>query len=278
MRIETNFADTKTMQSLYKNEKHINTETERLTNEKHVHGGADNTADIAIVSRVDAKKGIDAVTQNNENTLVMLRSADSSLQSITNILLRMRNLAVQAAHDKNSSDTQITLDKEFQQLAEQISYMQDVTACNTVPILGENQKHNITMDHLGHTIDFSFLSVKEFKLDQQKKNSPSPTPNNIKISTKQDAHTAIANIDSALQNIALHRTDLGALINRLQLHIDHLNSQAIHTEESSSRIKNTNIAQEMSGFVKDKLLAEVAFGMVSQTNQIPQMIIKLLYQ
>lgn len=271
MRIETNFSDTKTMHDLYKNEKHINTKMERFTNEQHVQDGAVDTADIAIVSRIDAKKGLDAAIQNNENTLVMLRSADSSLQSITNILIQMRDLAVQVAHDKNSSDTRFTLEKKFQQHTKQIGYMQIGTTLHTIPIFEENQNHGIT-------IDVPFSSINKVQFSQQEKNSPSPTTNNIKISTKKDAQTAIVKIDHALQKIALHRTDLGALINRLQLHVDHLNNQTINIEESSSRIENTNVAQKMSGFVKDKLLSEVAFSMVSQTNQVPQMIIKLLYQ
>ncbi|PHA01920.1 flagellin [Bacillus pseudomycoides] len=271
MRIETNFSDMKTIHNLYKNEKHINTKIARLTNEQHVHGGTNDTADIAIVSRVDAKKGIDVAIQNNENTLVMLQSADSSLQSITNILLRMRDLAVQAAHDKNSSDTRFTLEKKFQQHTKQIGYMQNVTTLHTIPIFEENQNHGIT-------IDVPFSSINKVQFSQQENNFPSPTTNNIKISTKKDAQTAIAKIDHALQKIALHRADLGALMNRLQLHVDHLNNQTINIEESLSRIENTHVAQEMSGLVKDKLLTEVAFSMVSQTNQVPQMIIKLLYQ
>ncbi|MGG2092757.1 flagellin [Bacillus sp. S13(2024)] len=271
MRIETNFADTKTMHDLYKNEKHTNTKMERFTNEQHIHSGADDTANIAIVSRVDAKQGINVSIQNNENTLVMLRSADSSLQSITNILLRMRDLAVQAAHDKNSSDTRFTLEKKFQEHTKQIGYMQNVTTLHTIPIFEENQNHSIT-------IDVPFSSINKVQFSQQENNSPSPTETNIKISTKKDAQTAIAKIDYSLQKIALHRADLGALINRLQLHVDHLNNQTINIEENSSRIENTNVAQKMSGFVKDKLLTEVACSMVSQTNQVPQMIIKLLYQ
>ncbi len=79
-----------------------------------------------------------------------------------------------------------------------------------------------------------------------------------------------------MQNILLHRTDIGSMINRLQFNIENLNNQATNMADSASRIEDTYMAKEMSEFVKYKLLTEISLSMVSQANQIPQMLIKLL--
>lgn len=87
---------------------------------------------------------------------------------------------------------------------------------------------------------------------------------------------AIRKIEEALQNVSLHRADLGAMINRLQFNMENLNSQSTALTDAASRIEDADIAQEMSDFFKFKLLTEVALTMVSQANQIPQMVSKLL--
>jgi len=83
-------------------------------------------------------------------------------------------------------------------------------------------------------------------------------------------------IEEALQNVSLHRADLGAMMNRLQFNIENLNSQSMALTDAASRIEDADMAQEMSDFLKFKLLTEVALSMVSQANQIPQMVSKLL--
>lgn len=75
---------------------------------------------------------------------------------------------------------------------------------------------------------------------------------------------------------SLHRADLGAMINRLQFNIENLNSQSMMLTDTASRIEDADMAQEMSDFLKFKLLTEVALSTVSQANQIPQMVSKLL--
>ncbi|PEA53506.1 flagellin [Bacillus pseudomycoides] len=277
MRINTNIVSMKALQSLHQNERHMNTAMERLATGKRINSAADDAAGLAIVIRMHAReRGMRVAIRNNEDTISMLQTAESSLHTITNILFRMRDLAVQAANGTNSSSDQNNLDKEFQQLVQQIGYIEDTTTFNTIPLFDNNRTHTIPMDDLGHNVEFPFSPVTDFQSNQQQNNSPST--NNIKISTTPDANAAIAKVDTIIDNVSLHRADLGAMINRLQFNIDNLNNQAINLAESASRIEDADIAQEMSEFVKYKLLTEVALSMVSQANQIPQMIAKLLQQ
>lgn len=193
----------------------------------------------------------------------MLRTAEAALQTVTNILKRMHDLAVQSANRTNSNKNRDSLNKEFQSLTEQISYIGETTEFNDLSVLGD-QNCPVTLDDIGHTVNLT------------KHIPPSPTQHDIKISPAQEARAAIRKIEEALQNVSLHRADFGAMMNRLQFNIENLNSKSMALTDAVSRIEDADMAQEMSDFLKFKLLTEVALSMVSQANQISQMVSKLL--
>ncbi|PFW01508.1 flagellin [Bacillus thuringiensis] len=265
MRIGTNVLSMNARQSLYENEKHMNVAMEHLATGKKLNTASDNPANVAIVTRMHAREsGIRVAIRNNEDALSMLRTAEASLQTVTNILQRMRDLAVQSANSTNSNKNRHSLNKEFQSLTEQIGYIGATTEFNDLSVF-DSQNRPVTLDDIGHTVHIS------------KSIPPSPTQHDIKISTEQEARAAILKIEEALQSVSLHRADLGAMMNRLQFNIENLNSQSMALTDAVSRIEDADMAQEMSDFLKFKLLTEVALSMVSQSNQIPQMVSKLLH-
>jgi len=152
---------------------------------------------------------------------------------------------------------------ELQSLTEQIGYIDETTEFNDLSVF-DGQNRPVTLDDIGHTVNVT------------KHIPPSPTQHDINISTEKEARAAIRKIEEALQNVSLHRADLGAMINRLQFNIENLNSQSTALTDAASRIEDADMAQEMSDFLKYKLLTEVALSIVSQANQIPQMVSKLL--
>ncbi|MED3330054.1 flagellin [Bacillus thuringiensis] len=264
MRIGTNVLSMNARQSLYENEKRMNVAMEHLTTGKKLNNASDHPANVAIVTRMHARANrMRVAIRNNEDAISMLHTAEAALQTVTNILQRMRDLALQSANGINSNKNRDSLHKEFQSLTEQIGYIGETTEFNDLPVFGD-QKRPVTLDDIGHTVNLT------------KHIPPSPTQHDIKISTEQEARVAIRKIEEALQNVSLHRADLGAMMNRLQFNIENLNSQSMALTDASSRIEDADMAQEMSDFLKFKLLTEVALSMVSQANQIPQMVSKLL--
>ncbi|KAB2377736.1 flagellin [Bacillus thuringiensis] len=254
MRIGTNVLSINARQSLYENEKHMNVAMEHLATGKKLNNSSDNPANIAIVTRMHARaSGMRVAIRNNEDAISMLRTAEAALQTVTNILQRMRDLAVQSANGTNSNKNRDSLNKEFQSLTEQIGYIGETTEFNDLSVF-DGQNRPVTLDDIGHTINMT------------KHIPPSPTQHDIKISTEQEARAAIRKIEEALQSVSLHRADLGTMINRLQFNIENLNSQSMALTDAASRIEDADMAQEMSDF----------FSMVSQANQIPQMVSKLL--
>ncbi|MGG0210501.1 flagellin [Bacillus mycoides] len=239
MRIGTNVLSMNARQSLYENERLMNVAMEHLSS------------------------GMRVAIRNNEDAISLLRTAEAALQTVTNILQRMRDLAVQSTNGTNSNKNRDVLNKEFQSLTEQIGYIGETTEFNDLSVF-DGQNRSITLDDIGHTINIA------------KHIPPSPTQHDINISTEQEARAAIRKIEEALQNVSLHSANLGAMMNRLQCNIENLNNQSMALTDTASRIEDADMAQEMSDFLKFKLLTEVALTMVSQANQIPQMVSKLL--
>ncbi|WP_368935464.1 flagellin [Bacillus sp. SH8-8] len=264
MRIGTNVLSMNARQSLYENEKHMNVAMEHLATGKKLNNASNNPANIAIVTRMHARaSGMRVAIRNNEDAISMLRTVEAALQTVTNILQRMRDLAVQSSNGTNSNANRHSLNKEFQSLTEQIGYIGETTEFNGLSVF-DGQNRRVTLDDIGHTVHIS------------KSIPPSPTQHDIKISTEQEARTTIRKIEEALQSVSLHRADLGSMINRLQFNIENLNSQSMALTDAASLIEDADMAQEMSDFLKFKLLTEVAISMVSQANQIPQIVSKLL--
>ncbi|AWC28311.1 MULTISPECIES: flagellin [Bacillus cereus group] len=267
MRIGTNVFSMNARWSLYENENGMNVAMEHLATGKKLNHASDHPANVEIVTRMHARaSGMHVAIRNNEDAISMLQVAEAALQTVTNILQRMRHLAVQSANGTNSKQNREALNQEFQTLYEEVRYIDETTEYNDLPVFNGQARH-VALDDLGHTIHIS----------KKENHSPlSSRQNDIKISTEQEARAVLVKIEAALQNIMLHRADIGAMMNRLQFQIENLHTQSIALTDAASRIEDADIAEEMSDFVKDKLLTEVALTMVSQANQVPHMIIKLL--
>lgn len=155
MRIGTNVLSMNARQSLYENEKRMNVTMEHLSTGKKLSHASDNPANIAIVTRMHARaSGMRVAIRNNEDALSMLRTAEAALQTVTNILHRMRDLAVQSANYPNSNKNRDSLNKEFQSLTEQIGYIGETTEFNDLSVFG-GQNRPVTLNDIGHTVHIS---------------------------------------------------------------------------------------------------------------------------
>lgn len=173
-RIGTNVLSMNARQSLYENEKRMNVAMEHLATGKKLNAPSDNPANIAIVTRMHARaSGMRVVIRNNEDAISMLRTAEATLQTVTNILQRMRDLAVQSANGTNSNKNRDSLNKKFQSLTEQIGYIGETTEFNDLSVFdGENRP--ATLDDIDHTVDIT------------KHIPPSPTQHNITSTFQQN--------------------------------------------------------------------------------------------
>ncbi|PEU96766.1 flagellin [Bacillus cereus] len=448
MRINTNINSMRTQEYMRQNQAKMSNAMDRLSSGKRINNASDDAAGLAIATRMRAREnGLGVAADNTQNGMSLIRTADSAMNSVSNILLRMRDIANQSANGTNTNDNKSALQKEFAELQKQITYIADNTQFNDKNLLKSDNVINIqtldssngqqqiginlkgvTLEKLGiNSIGIGNVPVKKddvtsftTKVGQLTSNSsasdisalkedfnkikdglaagdakkledainafdPSSadatakgkaataiqdakaavalpkgtveikqedidglkdkigalskdstknteikeikehltnlkdglsssdytkletalngfvegknTPADAKIpeitqalgeitlpkagtinldADKADALGAIAAIDKALTTVADNRANLGATLNRLDFNVNNLKSQQSAMASSASQIEDADMAKEMSEMTKFKILNEAGISMLSQANQTPQMVSKLL--
>ncbi|MBZ4221795.1 flagellin [Bacillus wiedmannii] len=443
MRINTNINSMRTQEYMRQNQAKMSTAMDRLSSGKRINNASDDAAGLAIATRMRSREsGLGVAANNTQDGMSLIRTADSALGSVSNILLRMRDLANQSANGTNTNKNQVALQKEFAELQKQIDYISSNTQFNDKNLLdGSNKTINIqTLDsedgsrqigiELGSAstkaLGIDILSIGSTKVTQAAVDNATDTigalatdstpdqvanakkafdeikdaltdadsrelakafdnydnaatankgaaaeaiatayskitaPATAKVSKevyteakeaitalkdgatpdqvqaaqeqfdkikdhlskaqrtaiqtainefdpatdgKKGAHIATAfntavkadpefatkaddqaanplqaiqAIDAAIKNIADNRATLGATLNRLDFNVNNLKSQASSMASAASQVEDADMAKEMSEMTKFKILNEAGISMLSQANQTPQMVSKLL--
>ncbi len=438
MRINTNINSMRTQEYMRQNQAKMSNAMDRLSSGKRINNASDDAAGLAIATRMRAREsGLNVAANNTQDGMALIRTADSAMNSVSNILLRMRDLANQSANGTNTDKNQAALQKEFSELQKQIDYISSNTQFNDKNLLdGSNKTINIqTLDsedgsrqigiELGSAstkaLGIDTLNIGSSKITAATKDNADDTIGKLKAGSSEnevalakksfnqikgalstadaqalaqafenydnapssgkdakateikdvytsitsfsmakvsedvytDAKTAIKgltdgssekevaaakeqfdkikdylakgdrtalenafkafdgttnkagaiatafpkadlkvaksaddsaanplqairSIDAALKTIADNRATLGATLNRLDFNVNNLKSQASSMASAASQVEDADMAKEMSEMTKFKILNEAGISMLSQANQTPQMVSKLL--
>ncbi|SIQ27345.1 flagellin [Bacillus cereus] len=283
MRINTNINSMRTQEYMRQNQDKMNTSMNRLSSGKRINSAADDAAGLAIATRMKAREGgMSVAARNTQDGMSLIRTAESAMNSVSNILLRMRDLATQSANGANTKGNQASLQKEFAELKNQIAYISDNTQFNDQNLLKDDSTITIqTMDSTSSaqqvgvslsSVSLGALSLADIVIGIENLGAASLT----EASDAGSAREAISAIDAALATVAGNRATLGATLNRLDFNVESLNNQATNMAATASQIEDADMAKEMSEMTKFKILNEAGISMLSQANQTPQMVSKLL--
>ncbi|MDC2865767.1 MULTISPECIES: flagellin N-terminal helical domain-containing protein [unclassified Bacillus (in: firmicutes)] len=272
MRINTNVNSMRTQEYMRQNQDKMNTAMNRLSSGKRINSAADDAAGLAIATRMRSKEGgLEVGARNTQDGMSLLRTADSALGSVSNILLRMRDLATQSANGTNQQKDQDSLDLEFQALAKEIDHISDKTNFNGNTILdktGGGKDVDLQLsDVSGDTLTISAV-------DADSKTLMGGAVGDLKSAA--NAKTAMDAVDTAIQTVADARATFGSQLNRLDHNLNNVTSQATSMAAAASQIEDADMAKEMSEMTKFKILNDAGISMLSQANQTPQMVSKLL--
>ncbi|MFD3445993.1 flagellin [Microbacteriaceae bacterium 4G12] len=272
MRINTNIASMKTQEYMRQNQARMESSMNRLSSGKRINSAADDAAGLAIATRMRAKEsGLGVAARNTADGISLVQTAESALGSVSNILVRMRDLANQGANGTNGNSDSTALQSEFKQLSDQIKYIADNTQFNGTNLL--NAGKSITIQTYDGTTAGEQITLN---LTTAKSDLTTLGIDASKIDTNADALTAVGALNGALDKVAAGRADLGAYKNRLDYNTDNINNEATNMAASASRIEDADMAKEMSDMTKFKILAEAGVSMLSQANQSTQSVSKLL--
>jgi flagellin len=231
----------------------------------------------------------------------MIQTADGALQVIDEKLIRMKELAEQAATGTYTSDQRLIIDSEYQQMASEITRIANATDFNGIYLLNGNLSSSGTSpadwadDHVGSGIqskgplkvhfgtandsaeDYYYIAIGNSTASSLGVgNAAATTSDGFSISTQQGAQKALDALNNAIISKDNIRANLGALQNRLENTITNLTVQAENLQAAESRISDVDVATEMTNFVRNQILTQSAVAMLSQANSLPQMALQLM--
>jgi len=269
--INTNISSLNAQRNLTKSQGDLNRSLERLSSGLRINSAKDDAAGLAISDRMTAQiRGLNQAARNAQDGISLAQTAEGALQESTNMLQRMRELAVQSSNDTNTTTDRKSLDDEFQQLAEEIQRIAETTTFNGKVLLsgafatdpaifqvGANANETISLTISAATISALGLT-------------------GTGVASYSAAQSAITLIDQALGQIDSIRGTLGAAQNRFESTISNLTNVSENLSAARSRIMDADIAQETSEMTKNNILQQAGVSVLSQANQTPQLALQLL--
>ncbi len=269
--INTNVKSIMAQNALTTNNRALSKAMEQLSTGKRINGASDDAAGLAISSRMQAQiRGLNQGVRNANDAISMLQTAEGSTKEITNMLERMRELAVQAANDTYGSEDRTAISTEVSQLQDEITRIATNTEWNGKKILGENNGEYTYQVGAGSTttsavsVTFSAMSAGALTVDA------------LTVSSFSFAQEAISKIDIAIQAVDTFRATLGAKINRMTSAADNLANISMNTAASRSRIEDTDYAAATTELARTQIIQQAATAMLAQANQQPQAVLSLL--
>ena len=242
---------------------------QKLSSGLRINSAADDAAGLAISEKMRSQiRGLDQATNNAQDGISLLQTAEGALNETHDILQRMRELAVQGANDTNTTEDRDQIQTELNQLMSEIDRIAETTQFNTQNLLGGSFSATLQVGaNAGQIIAFSISAMDTSGLS---------LGTNIAVDTNAAASTAISALDKAIKLVSSQRSNLGALENRLDHTINNLTTSSENLTSAESRIRDVDMAKEMSEETKDSILAQAAQAMLAQANQQPQQVLQLL--
>ena len=244
----------------------MNEAMERLSTGKRINRASDDPAGIHRVIRLNAEiRGINTASRNAADGQSLVDTLDTSLSEVQSILLRMRELTIQAMSDTNSADDRLALDSELSQLELEITRIGSTTSFGGNPVFDGNTHYLQIGPRSGNTLEIQSytLSAATLGLNQD-------------LTSRGNAENYLGIIDTAIQNINEKRGAAGALSNRLDFIMSNLDNSKVNLIKSRSNIEDADFAAESMKLAKAKILEQVAIAMIAQANARMQWVLKLL--
>ncbi len=274
--INTNVASLNAQRNLSTSQLSLNKSMQRLSSGLRINSAKDDAAGLAISDRMTSQiRGLNQAARNANDGISLAQTAEGALQESTNLLQRMRELAVQSANATNTSSDRLSLDAEFKQLVSEINRIATTTAFNGNVLLdGTFDSTNNAVFQVGanasQTISLDIASATVSALGSGK------VVASICIQTAVDSQSAIQVIDAAISDVDTIRGGLGAVMSRLESTIANLNNVSENISASRSRILDADIAQETSTMTKNNILQQAGVSVLAQANQTPTLALSLL--
>jgi len=274
LRIATNTTALNAQRVMSLTRMNLDKSLEKLASGSRINHAGDDAAGLAISENLRAQiRGMRQAKRNSMDGISLIQVSEGGLNEIANMLVRLRELSIQSASDTIGDVERQFTDREFQSLKQEIDRIANVTQFNGTPLLNGKAgifeiqvgtHNNPILDRVTYNGERSDASLDALKLGGES------------IATKQGAQLTLSVVDDALVRVNSIRADLGALQNRLQSTINNLAIADENLSSANSRIRDTDIAEEVSEMTKNNILMQAGVSVLGQANNTNSMALKLL--
>ena len=282
--INTNMSANIAANAMTRNERSMGATMERLSTGLRINSAKDDAAGLAITSKMTSQiNGLNQAVRNANDAISMIQVAEGALKGMTDMLQRMRELAVQSISDSNTSTDRTALNNEFGQLRLQIEDIADDTQWNGVSFLstgtdmtfqvGANAGQTITvaLDDFNQALDSGPLGLVDID-----GGSNTAALDTLDITDATKAAKALYGTADAINNIDSARAALGASMSRLEYAADNLTNVAQNSSAARSRVMDADYAAETTELARTQIIQQASTAMLAQANQSQQQVLALL--
>lgn len=275
MAIMTNSSALNATRNLATTGRRMSTSIERLSSGLKINSASDDAAGIAVSTGLTAQnKGFQQAMENSNEAIALLQTAEGSYNSISDILIRMRELAVQSSSDTLTDKERAYLDTEFEDLTAEITRISDVAEYNGIQLLdgsaGDGSGNMVFQVGTRNTVN------DQITIQLKDQDATFLGVDGLDLTNLANSQAAITTIDTALDTLATDRATLGSKVNELTAAVDNLAVTIENLSTANSQIKDADIAKESADFTKHQVLLQSGVAMLSQANGVSQMALRLL--
>jgi flagellin len=273
-RVTTNLAAINAQRNLVGSQRTLSKSMAQLASGSRINIAADDAAGLAISENMKAQ--IRSARQANRNAndgISLVQTAEGGLNEISNIIVRLRELGIQAASDTVGETERGFLNKEVQQLKEEMQRISSVTTWGSTKLLdGSTQSFDFQVGMFNNEVEDRIT----FNATENVATIDALGLDGVDYTTKEGAQNALASLDSAQSTVNGIRANLGALQNRLTSTVDNLAVAEENLSAANSRIRDTDVAQASAEMTRNSILLQASTSTLAQANSVNQMALKLL--
>ena len=263
----------------------LNKDMEKLSSGERINRAGDDASGLAVSEKMRSQiRGLNQASENAQNGISFIQTTEGYLQETTDIIQRIRELAVQSSNGIYTAEDRMQIQVEVSSLIAEVDRIASAAQFNGMNMLtgrfarptGENVVTGSMWFHIGANMDqrtqvfigtmsATALGIRSIGTEEK-----------ISLQTPEDANRAIGTLDEAIKKINKQRADLGAYQNRLELTVKGLDVSAENLQASESRIRDTDMASQMVEFTKNSILQQAGTAMLAQANSQSQNVLSLL--
>jgi len=254
---------------------------EKLSSGERINRAGDDASGLAVSEKMRSQiRGLNQASKNIQNGVSFIQTTEGYLGETTDILQRVRELAVQSANGIYSDEDRMQIQVEVSQLVAEVDRIASQAQFNGMNMLTgrfAQESNSIMQFQIGANVDQNArVFIGTMTAEALGLKGAQGSDEQISIASPDQANMALAAVDAALTNVTKQRADLGAYQNRFELAAKGVNIAAENTQAAESRIRDTDMASEMVEFTKNQILTQAGTAMLAQANSQSQTVLALM--